>query len=99
MIGTMQSSLNKRDIAIHDATTYLEMMSYTVLDGGDIGPASSDGTDDTVMALMIALMTNVESDPPDFASVYGFDTGPGSQSPALIGAAGYDAGSEFRELD
>lgn len=99
MIGSMQHALNKRDILIHDPTTYLEMMSYTVLEGGEIGPASSDGTDDTVMALMIALMTNMESDPPDFATVYGLDNRSGSMSPALVGASGYDAPEEWRELD
>jgi hypothetical protein len=99
MIGSMQSALNKRDITIHDPTTYLEMMGYTALDGGEMGPASNDGTDDTVMALCIALMTNMESDPPDFTSIYGFDGSPGSMAPALVGASGYDAPEENRELD
>lgn len=98
MIGAMQHALNKRKITIHDPTTYLEMMSYTVLDGGEIGPASSDGTDDTVMALMIALITNIESDPPNFSTIYGLDDRPGSGSPALVGASGYDAEGEYREL-
>jgi hypothetical protein len=99
MVGAMQHHLTKRSIVLHDATTYLEMMGYTLMDGGDMGPASRDGTDDTVMALMIALMTHLESDPPDFAAVYGFDTGPGTRAPQPVGASGYDAPEEFRELD
>jgi hypothetical protein len=87
-IGSLQHYLNKRALIIHDPTTYLEMMEYTVLDGVEMGPASSDGHDDTVMAMLIALMTTITSDPPDFSSIHGFDSGP--YVPVGVGADGYD---------
>ena len=98
-VSMMQTYLNRRDLVLHDPTTYLEMMGYVALDGGNMGPSSGDQNDDTVMALMIALMTNLESDPPDFSAIYQMDTGPGSRVPTGVGASGYDAGEEFREID
>jgi terminase large subunit-like protein len=98
-IGALQGLINKRGIALHDETTVAEMMQYTMLDGGEMGPASSDGNDDTVMALLVAVMTNQESDPPDFSAIYGVDTTPGTQAPVPVGATGYDEPSQYRELD
>jgi hypothetical protein len=98
-IGSLQHYLTKRALVLHDNDTYLEMMEYTLIDGVEMGPPSADGTDDTVMALMIALMTNLTEDAPDLSSMYGIDTTPGTQTPAMIGASGYDAGSEYHEID
>lgn len=95
-IGSLQHYLNHRRLKIHDSDTYLEMMEYTLLDNGEMGPPSAEGTDDTVMALLIALMTHIESDPPDFGEVFNFDSGP--RSPALTGAAGY-SDDGYRELE
>ena len=96
MIGSLQFLFRKKEIVIHDETTYLECMQYTLLDGVEMGPASAGGTDDTVMALGIAVMTNQESDPPDISQMFGYDTGPHAPTPAVVG--GYDDGG-FRELD
>ena len=98
-IGSLQNNLNKRSLQLHDEQTVAEMMQYTLLDGGEMGPASNEGNDDTVMALMIAIMTNQESDPPDLSRMYGFDTTPGSAGPSLVGASGYDAEEAYREID
>lgn len=97
-IGSLQHALTKHELVLHDPDTYLEMMEYTLLDGVEMGPASASGTDDTVMAMMIAWMTNQESDPPDLSRIYGFDITPGSGAPALVGASGYDE-TEYKEIE
>ena len=96
MIGALQHKFMNREITLHDETTYLESMQYTLLDGVEMGPASANGTDDTVMALAIAVMTNQESDPPDLSQMFNFDTGPSAPQPVGVGV--YDDG-EFREID
>ena len=92
-IGQMQHYLTKRSLIIHDDRTFNEMMEYTLLDGVEMGPASSSGTDDTVMALMIALMTNITEDAPNMAEIYGFD-----ERPAVGSGTGY-ADQEYHALD
>ncbi len=96
-IGTLQHYVIKRGITIHDSDTYMEMMEYTLIDGVEMGPPSAEGTDDTVMALMIALMTNVTSDAPDLSEMFGIDTRPMLERVGGIGG-GYDDG-DYRELD
>ena len=96
-IGSLQHHLNHRKLVIHDNDTYMEMMEYTLDPSGEMGPPSSEGTDDTVMALMIALMTHLESDPPNYGQVFNFDTGP--TTPSLAGVGGYDADGGYKELD
>lgn len=80
-----------------------EMFQYTMLDGGEMGPASADGNDDTVMALLVAVMTNQESDPPDFSQIYGINNSPGPNQgsilPAPVGASGYSEPEQYREID
>ena len=98
-IGSLQHLLVKQGIILHDEVTVGEMMEYTQYDGTEMGPASADGNDDTVMSLMIAVMTNQESDPPDFGTMYGIDNRPGTQVPAAVGATGYDANEPFREIE
>ena len=92
-IGQMQHYLTKRSLIIHDDRTFNEMMEYTLLDGVEMGPASSSGTDDTVMALMIALMTNITEEAPNMAEIYGFD-----ERPAVGSGTGY-ADQEYHALD
>lgn len=94
-IGQLQHYLTKRALIIHDDVTYLEMMEYTLIDGIEMGPASASGTDDTVMAMMICLMTNVTEEMPDLGAIYGMDQGPVS---TLQPIGGYDA-DQYRELD
>ena len=93
MITEMQHYLTKRSLIIHDDRTFNEMMEYTLLDGVEMGPASPSGTDDTVMALGIALMTNITEEPPNLAEIYGFD-----ERPVAVGM-GYSEDDGYRELD
>ena len=97
-IGSLQHYLTKRQLKLHDEVTVGEMMEYTLLDGVEMGPASASGHDDTVMALMIAWMTNQESDPPDLSRIYNVDVQGGTQVPAMSSANGY-SDSEFREIE
>jgi hypothetical protein len=92
-IGQLQHYLQKRALVIHDDRTFNEMMEYTLLDGVEMGPASASGTDDTVMALMIALMTNVTEEAPNLGEIYGFD-----ESPHRPIRGEYDE-DEYRELE
>jgi Terminase RNaseH-like domain len=92
-IGQIQHYLSKRSMVIHDDRTFNEMMEYTLLDGVEMGPASSSGTDDTVMALMIALMTNITEQAPNMGEIYGFD-----ETPSQVMAGGYDE-QQYREID
>lgn len=94
-IGSLQSYFTKRALILHDPVTYTECMEYTLYDGVEMGPASGDGTDDTVMALMIALMTNITEEAPDFGAIYGIDNSPHTPRP---GEDGYDD-EQYRELD
>jgi hypothetical protein len=93
-IGSLQHYLTKREMKLHDEITVSEMMEYTMLDGVEMGPASNNGTDDTVMALMIALMTNLTEDAPDLGEMYGMDL-----APVPAGRGGYDPQEEWKELD
>lgn len=94
-IGTLQHYLTKRSLIIHDPTTYNEMMEYTLLENGEMGPASGSGHDDTVMSLLIAIVTLITDTPVDLGEVYGFDQGPVAE---LQPVGGYDT-SGFHELD
>jgi hypothetical protein len=98
-IGALQHDLTANNLILHDEVTVGEMMEYTQYEGTEMGPASNDGNDDTVMALLVAVMTNQESDPPDYAAMYAMDNRPGSQMPAVVGATGYDAEETYREID
>ena len=95
-IGQLQHYLTKRSLILHDDRTFNEMMEYTLLDGVEMGPASNSGTDDTVMALMIALMTNITEEAPNMAEIYGMDETPRLPAESYVG--GYDGG-ELREID
>ena len=97
-ISSLQTALRSNKLVLHDPDTYLEMMEYTMFDGTEMGPASASGHDDTVMALMIAYMTNQESDPVDLSRIYSIDTRPGSAVPAMASAGGYSDG-EYREIE
>jgi hypothetical protein len=58
-------------MVIHDQTTYREMREYINIDGIEMGPASADGHDDTVMALGIAFITTITENPVNFEAIYG----------------------------
>jgi Terminase RNaseH-like domain len=70
-IGQLIHYTAKCQLIIHDPKTYHEMREYINIDGIEMGPASGDGHDDTVMALMIALMTTITEDPVNFEALYG----------------------------
>jgi hypothetical protein len=91
-ISELQHYLTKRNMVIHDDRTFNEMMEYTLLDGVEMGPASASGTDDTVMAIMIALMTVLTDDPPNLGEIYQMD-----ESPYRAPDEGYD--ETMREID
>lgn len=105
-IGQMIHYTAKAQLIIHDPKTYHEMREYVNIDGIEMGPASNDGHDDTVVALMIALMTTITEDPVNFEAIYGIGRGPqgpgGQQAPApnTYDAVALDAMSGgYGELD
>lgn len=51
------------EVTIHDRATHEEMTNYVRLENGEYGPASDEGNDDTVMALVIAIASHVLSGP------------------------------------
>jgi hypothetical protein len=46
-------------ISIHDQQTYDEMCNFVQLPGGDMGPSSPNGNDDSVTSLMIAICSTM----------------------------------------
>jgi hypothetical protein len=75
-MGQLMHYVGKRSLTIHDPLTYHEMREYINIDGVEMGPASNDGNDDSVMALMIALITTVTEDPVNFEQIYGYGQKP-----------------------
>ncbi|MGH9203870.1 MAG: hypothetical protein ACRD2A_21800, partial [Vicinamibacterales bacterium] len=74
MIGYMKRLILDHNLQIHDSVTYDEMRNFVILpDGaGQYGPASSEGYDDTVMALGIALVCSVSEGPLEHYEAQGF---------------------------
>lgn len=70
-IGQLMHYVSKRQLLVHDSRTYHEMREYINIDGIEMGPASNDGYDDSVMALMIALVTTITMDPVNYEAIYG----------------------------
>jgi hypothetical protein len=70
-MGQLIHYVSKRQLTIHDNGTYHEMREYINIDGIEMGPASNDGFDDRVMALMIALVTTITMDPVNYEAIYG----------------------------
>lgn len=73
-IGNLLKATLDRDIVIHDAETFNEMKNYVTLSGGEYGPNSNDGHDDTVMALAIALTATITE--AHTVPTYGLGSGP-----------------------
>jgi hypothetical protein len=71
MMGQLIHHVSTRGMVIHDQTTYREMREYINIDGIEMGPASADGHDDTVMALGIAFITTITENPVNFEAIYG----------------------------
>lgn len=55
--------IGQNGLIIHDEETYNQMRNYVVLTGGEMGPASEDGYDDAVVALMISLVSTLTEPP------------------------------------
>lgn len=55
-IGLLLKVIVDHDLTIHDRDTYQELRDYVTLEGGQYGPASEDGHDDTVMGMAIAIV-------------------------------------------
>ena len=72
-MGQLIHYVSKRQIIIHDRQTYNEMREYINIDGIEMGPASNDGNDDTVMAMMIAMVTTITMDPVNYEAIYGME--------------------------
>lgn len=101
-MGQLINQVYKKSIIIHDPLTYHEMREYINDDYGEMRPASNDGNDDSVMALMIAVITHISEDPPNFASIYGVGQRPGGVEPPQDNwdAVSLDAlSSSYGELD
>lgn len=102
-IGQMIHYTSKRSLTIHDPKTYHAMREYVNIDGVEMGPASNDGHDDSVMAFMIALMTTITEDPVNFAELYGMGQLARDQSapaPETYDPVGLDAmAGAYGELD
>lgn len=50
--------VTRQGFVIHSATLFSEMKNYVTKDNGQYGPSSDRGFDDTVMAMMIAVVCN-----------------------------------------
>lgn len=102
-MGQLIHYVAKRSLIIHDPRTYHEMREYINIDGVEMGPASNDGHDDSVMALMISLVTTITEDPVNFAEIYGYGRQPpgGGEPPQdNFNAVALDAmSSRYGELD
>jgi hypothetical protein len=70
MISNMQHMLRSNALLLHDTSTYQELREYTHTDWGEMRPASTEGHDDTVMALGVAIMADVESPPVDYERAF-----------------------------
>jgi len=55
--------LAQKALTIHDRTTYEEMKNFVYLPGGELGPASPQGNDDSVTSLLIAVASVIYNDP------------------------------------
>jgi hypothetical protein len=53
-VGWLIRMVVEHGIVIHDRNTFTEMKDYVTMENGEYGPASTEGHDDTVMALAIA---------------------------------------------
>lgn len=62
-IGALLNLIVEHQIIIHDPITFDELTNYISLDNGTYGPASSNGYDDTVMALAIAVICHLTEPP------------------------------------
>jgi hypothetical protein len=61
--GLVISLLAQKAITIHDKLTYEEMKNFVYLPGGELGPASPQGNDDSVTSLLIAIASVIYNDP------------------------------------
>lgn len=102
-MGQLIHYVSKRSMTVHDPLTYREMREYINIDGIEMGPASNDGNDDSVMALMIALVTTITMDPVNYEAIYGMSNLARDQAgppPEALDAVSYDAmASTYHELD
>ncbi len=55
--------ISQGHLKIHDESTYNEMRDYVILAGGEMGPASERGNDDTVTSMMIAIVSTMTEPP------------------------------------
>lgn len=62
-IGVTKKAVIDHDLLIHDKRTFLEMRDYVTLPNGEMGPASNQDNDDTVMAMAIALICHFTEPP------------------------------------
>lgn len=51
---------------IHDEKTYHELRNFVYLDGGELGPASPQGNDDSVTSLLIAIGSTMFNDKQEY---------------------------------
>lgn len=63
MIGWLLKLVVDHQLIIHDAQTFQEMKDYITLPDGGYGNASSDGYDDTVTSLAIAVICHILEGP------------------------------------
>lgn len=68
-----------KNFTIHDQRTFAESRDYVTLKNGGYGPASSDGFDDTVMALAIVLCAHALESP-----VMGYSGPEGVREPVSV---------------
>lgn len=62
-IGMLLKLVVDHSIVIHDKQTFIEMREYITLPGGEMGPSSKDGYDDTVTSLAIACICSATEGP------------------------------------
>ena len=99
-MGQLINQVYKKSIIIHDPLTYHEIREYINDDYGEMEPASNDGNDDSVMALMIAVITHISEDPLNYASIYSVGERPGGIEPPHDNwdAVAMDHGSHLRRV-
>jgi hypothetical protein len=62
-IGIVIDLIAQNALLVHHDITYDEMRNFVHLAGWEVGPASERGNDDTVLALLIALMSTITESP------------------------------------
>lgn len=64
--GLVINLLAQKVLTIHDKLTYDELKNFVYLPGGELGPASPQGNDDSVTSLLIAVASIIYNDPLTF---------------------------------